>query len=199
MRTSTTVDELLLQIPNKSKNKNYLKPICGLPLSPYFSAVKLRWLADNLSDVQKAIQRGRCLFGNVDSWIIWNLTEGIHVTDVSNASRTMLMNLETLKWDKFLLNFFDVPESVLPKICSSSEIYGNIKKGPLAGIPIAGCLGDQQSALVGQQCLNRGDIKSTYGTGCFMLYNTGNIKVDSSTGLITTVAYQLGKISLEQK
>lgn len=196
MRTTSTVDQLLDLVPNKTRNKNYLKPLCGLPISTYFSAVKLRWLQDNVPRVKKAMNEGRCLFGTVDSWLIWNLTGGkeggVHVTDVTNASRTMLMNIEDLRWDRMLLKFFDLPPSILPEIRSSSEVYGVVKEGPLDGIPVAGCLGDQQSALVGQQCLQRGQAKSTYGTGCFLLYNTGNIKVDSSHGLLTTVAYKFG-------
>lgn len=196
MRTASTVDQLLNNVPNKTRNKNYLKPLCGLPMSPYFSAVKLRWLYDNVAKVKRAMNEGRCLFGTVDTWIIWNLTGGrdggLHITDVSNASRTMLMNIETLKWDPTLIKFFGVPASVLPTIKSSSEVYGPIKTGPLAGIPLAGCLGDQQAALVGQQCLNRGQAKATYGTGCFLLYNTGTARVESAHGLVTTIAYQLG-------
>ncbi|XP_060520452.1 glycerol kinase isoform X3 [Cylas formicarius] len=117
---------------------------------------------------------------------------GIHITDVSNASRTMLMNIDTLKWDPVLLNFFGVSPNILPKIKSSSEIYGDIKVGPLRGIPLTGCLGDQQAALVGQQCLERGQAKATYGTGCFLLYNTGKARINSQHGLVTTVAYQIG-------
>lgn len=196
MRTSSTVDQLLDTVPNRTRNQNYLKPLCGLPFSPYFSALKLRWLQDNVPRVAKAINDGNCLFGNVDAWIIWNLTGGkdggIHVTDVTNASRTMLMNIETLKWDNKLLNFFKIEKSILPDIKSSAEVYGFIKGGPLDNIPIAGCLGDQQSALVGQQCLKSGQAKATYGTGCFLLYNTGTAHVDSKHGLLTTVAYQLG-------
>ncbi|KAL1517675.1 hypothetical protein ABEB36_001410 [Hypothenemus hampei] len=196
VRTSSTVDQLLEKIPNKTKNKNYLKPLCGLPISPYFSAVKVRWLIDNVQKVKKAIAANDCLFGTIDSWIIWNLTGGpnggLHLTDVTNASRTMLMNIDSLKWDPVLLNFFGVPQAILPKIKSSSEIYGEIKDGPLKSLKLAGCVGDQQSALLGQQCLQRGQAKATYGTGCFLLYNTGTIKVSSAHGLITTVAYQLG-------
>lgn len=196
VRTSTTVDQLLDNVPNKTRNKNYLKPLCGLPLSPYFSALKVKWLKENVPHIKKAMTNGTCLFGTVDSWLIWNLTGGIngglHITDVTNASRTMLMNIETLKWDPVLINFFDIPTSVLPMIKSSSEVYGNIAEGPLEGIPLAGCLGDQQSALVGQQCLQRGQAKATYGTGCFLLYNTGTVRVESSHGLVTTVAYQFG-------
>lgn len=192
-RTCSTVDHLMESIPNKSYNKNYLKPLCGLPLSPYFSALKLRWLKDNVPNVAKAMADGTCLFGTVDSWLIWNLTGGLHMTDVTNASRTMLMNIETLQWDRHLLKFFDIPHSILPEIKSSAEIYEKITLPELKDIPIAACLGDQQAALVGQQCLHRGEAKATYGTGCFLLYNTGNSIVSSSHGLLTTVGYQLGK------
>ncbi|CAH2104014.1 unnamed protein product [Euphydryas editha] len=196
MRTSSTIDKLLDMVPNKTRNKNYLKPLCGLPMSPYFSAVKLRWLSDNVDAVKDAMKKGSCCFGTVDTWIIWNLTGGVnggkHVTDVTNASRTMLMNIENLNWDPLLMKFFEVPKSVLPEIKSSSEIYGYISDGPLRSIPISGCLGDQQAALVGQMCLQQGQAKATYGTGCFVLYNTGDIRVNSSRGLLTTVAYQLG-------
>ncbi|KAF5304643.1 hypothetical protein FQR65_LT07925 [Abscondita terminalis] len=159
-------------------------------------AVKLRWLVDNVPKVKKAVVEGNCMFGTVDSWLIWNLTggknAGVHITDVTNASRTMLMNLDTLKWDPVLLKFFDLPTEILPIIKSSSEVYGHIVGGNLQGVPISGCLGDQQSALVGQQCLSRGEAKSTYGTGCFLLYNTGTKRVNSSHGLLTTIAYQPG-------
>ncbi|XP_050311790.1 glycerol kinase [Anthonomus grandis grandis] len=196
VRTSSTVDQLLDKIPNKTKNKNYLKPLCGLPISPYFSAVKLRWLLDNVPRIKKAVAANDCLFGTIDSWLIWNLTGGaqggLHLTDVTNASRTMLMNIDSLKWDPVLLNFFGVPPAILPKIKSSSEVYGTIQVGSLRGVQLAGCVGDQQGALLGQQCLQRGQAKATYGTGCFLLYNTGTVKVSSAHGLITTVAYQLG-------
>ncbi|KRT83796.1 hypothetical protein AMK59_3777 [Oryctes borbonicus] len=196
MRTATTIDQLLDTVPNKTRNKNYLKPLCGLPLSPYFSGVKLKWLYDNDFKIKRAMDSGGCLFGTVDTWIIWNLTGGVeggvHVTDVSNASRTMLMNIESLKWDPVLIKFFDIPQSVLPMIKSSSEVYGMICEGALKGVPVSGCVGDQQSALIGQQCLSPGQAKATYGTGCFLLYNTGHVKVDSMHGLLTTVAYQLG-------
>ncbi|KAG5896781.1 hypothetical protein JTB14_008357 [Gonioctena quinquepunctata] len=196
VRTSSTVDCLLDRVPNKSRNKNYLKPLCGLPLSPYFSAVKIKWLQENIPKIKKAMDAGTCLFGTIDSWLIWNLTGGknggIHVTDVTNASRTMLMNIETLKWDPVLINFFELPSNILPAIKSSSEVYGSIVEGSLRGVKLAGCLGDQQAALVGQQCLSRGQAKATYGTGCFLLYNTGPLKVHSSHGLLTTVAYQFG-------
>lgn len=193
-RTATTVEELLETIPTRSKN--YFQPLCGLPLNSYFSALKLRWLIDNVPRVKEAIQTKRCMFGTVDTWLIWNLTGGkdggIHVTDVTNASRTMLMNLQSLTWDPLLCRFFNIPMDILPKICSSSEIYGLILQGALKGIPISGCLGDQHAALLGQMCLKEGQAKSTYGTGCFLLYNTGSKKVDSQHGLLTTVAWKLG-------
>ncbi|XP_055373223.1 glycerol kinase [Condylostylus longicornis] len=197
MRTSSTVDYLLQKIPNHSKNINYLKPLCGLPLSPYFSALKLRWLKDNVPRVSQAMDLGNLLFGTIDSWLIWNLTGGtkggVHITDVTNASRTMLMNIETLEWDKHLLKFFELPINILPDIRSSSEIYGYIKLNSLSDIPICGCLGDQQAALIGQSCFQSGQAKATYGTGCFLLYNTGNAIINSQCGLLTTVGYQLGK------
>ncbi|XP_055701543.1 glycerol kinase [Phlebotomus papatasi] len=197
MRTSATVDELLDKVPNKTRNKNYLKPLCGLPLSPYFSAVKLRWLIENVARVREAVKAGNCLFGTIDTWLLWNLTGGVqggqHVTDVTNASRTMLMNIETLRWDAKLCSFFEIPTTVLPEIRSSCEVYGHMASGVLKGVPLSGCLGDQQSALVGQQCLERGQAKATYGTGCFLLYNTGTVFVDSTHGLLTTVAYQIGR------
>lgn len=164
VRTASTVEQLLDTVPNRSRNKNYLKPLCGLPISTYFSAVKLRWLHDNVQVVKKAMSENRCLFGTVDTWLIWNLTGGInggvHVTDVTNASRTMLMNIESLKWDPVLIKFFGIPSAVLPRIKSSSEVYGCCKDGPLSGIKLSGCLGDQQSALIGQQCLGRGQVRT---------------------------------------
>ncbi|CAK9813819.1 Glycerol kinase 3 [Anthophora plagiata] len=194
MRTTSIIDDMLKKIRNQ--NKNNLKPLCGLPISPYFSALKLKWLLENVPRVREALDQKRCMFGTIDSWLIWNLTGGInfgvHATDVTNASRTMLMNITTLKWDSTLLSFFNIPPEILPEIRSSSEIYGYIQDDILSGVPISGCLGDQQSALVGQMCLQRGQAKSTYGTGCFLLYNTGTAIVDSSHGLLTTVAYQLG-------
>ncbi|KAL1123968.1 hypothetical protein AAG570_001738 [Ranatra chinensis] len=194
MRTTTTLEKLLESIPGK--DINHLKGKCGLPLSPYFSALKLRWLLDNVPAVKKAVEEERCLFGTVDAWLIWNLTGGkhggLHITDVTNASRTMLMNLATLQWDPELCKFFDIPIGILPKIHSSSEIYGRLVGGVMDGIPVSGCLGDQHAALLGQMCLKRGQAKSTYGTGCFLLYNTGHDRVVSRHGLLTTVAYQLG-------
>lgn len=179
-----------------SKNKDDLRPRCGLPINPYFSALKVCWLMENCEQVRAAIEDGRCLFGTVDTWLIWNLTGGVaggvHVTDVTNASRTMLMNIHTLQWDPYLCSFFNIPQSILPQIRSSSEVYGYIVRGALKGVPICGCLGDQQAALVGQQCFGPGDAKNTYGTGCFLLYNTGQQPVMSRHGMLTTVGYQLG-------
>lgn len=194
MRTSVTVDKIL----SKGKhNKNFLKSLCGLPVSTYFSAVKLRWLIDNVREVRDAVSECRCLFGTIDTWLIWNLTGGVngglHITDVTNASRTMLMNINTLKWDPHLCKVFDVPLGILPEIRSSSEIYGYLSESALCGVPISGCLGDQQAALVGQMCFQQGQAKSTYGTGCFLLYNTSTAIVQSNHGLLTTVAYQLGR------
>ncbi|XP_043787595.1 glycerol kinase isoform X2 [Apis laboriosa] len=197
MRTTTTLEDILDSVPNKTRNKNYLKPLCGLPMSPYFSALKIRWLIDNIPRVKHAIDEERCAFGTIDTWLIWNLTKGqLHVTDVSNASRTMLMNIESLKWDPLLCRFFGIPQHILPEIRSSAEVYTTISNPEvLAGVPIAGCVGDQQGALLGQLCLKPGQAKATYGTGCFLLYNTGSIKVDSTQGLITTIAYKIGKNS----
>ncbi|KAG6444108.1 glycerol kinase isoform X2 [Manduca sexta] len=195
IRTDSTVDAILAKVPDR--NKNYFKNICGLPISPYFSALKMRWLKDNVKAVRKASRDKRLLFGTVDSWIIWNLTGGphggIHITDVTNASRTLLMNLETLNWDPMLCRLFGVHRNTLPQIRSSSEVYGRVEDcSVLDGIRISGILGNQQSALVGQNCMSAGQAKNTYRSGCFLLYNTGTRKVQSTHGLITTVAYKLG-------
>ncbi|XP_043189068.1 glycerol kinase-like [Amphibalanus amphitrite] len=193
-RTTQTVQSLLSKCPDRDKDS--LKELCGLPITSYFSAVKLRWLLDNVPAVAEALSAGTLMFGTVDTWLVWNLTGGVngglHITDVTNASRTMLMNLETLQWDDYLCRFFDIPRSVLPEIRSSSEVYGHLVSGALKGVPIAGILGDQQAALVGQACLQQGMAKNTYGTGCFLLYNTGCKIVQSTHGLLTTVGYQLG-------
>ncbi|KAK6173438.1 hypothetical protein SNE40_016887 [Patella caerulea] len=195
LRTSSTVEELIDKTPQK--DKDYLRPYCGLPITTYFSAVKLKWLIDHSEEVRKAVEQDRCLFGTVDSWLLWNMTggpgRGQHVTDVTNASRTMLMNIHNLQWDDKLCNFFSIPKSILPAIHSSSEIYGHVVDGPLKNLPISGILGDQQAALVGQTCFSVGQAKNTYGTGCFLLYNTGTNLVESKTGVLTTVAYKLGK------
>jgi glycerol kinase len=176
-RTHSTCAELLKKTNN---NKEYLRPACGLPISTYFSGIKLRWMLDHLPEVKKACNEGTALFGNIDTWLIWNLTGGVHATDVTNASRTMMMNIKTRQWDEQLCNFLGVPMKILPPIKSSSEVYGVVKSGPLAGVSIAGDLGDQQAAMVGQMCLHKGEAKNTYGTGCFMLYNTGEEMVQST-------------------
>ncbi|XP_041127942.1 glycerol kinase-like isoform X1 [Polyodon spathula] len=230
LRTQSTVERLINRTPGK--NKNHLKHKTGLPISTYFSAVKLRWLMDNVDGVRSAVHSGRAMFGTIDSWLIWSLTGakngGVHCTDVTNASRTMLFNVHTLDWDPELCQFFDIPVEILPKVRSSSEIYGLIKSGSLTGVPISGCLGDQSAALVGQMCFKDGQAKNTslrpsfmliamgctlprayisfqcysdpicpqytrYGTGCFLLYNTGQKPVMSEHGLLTTVAYKLGR------
>ncbi|MFJ4851732.1 glycerol kinase GlpK [Streptomyces sp. NPDC088733] len=167
----------------------------GLPLASYFSGPKAAWLLDNVPGLRRRAENGEIAFGTVDSWLIWNLTGGteggVHVTDVTNASRTMLMNLETLQWDPAILAAMNVPEAVLPEIRSSSEVYGTAV-GALAGVPVAAALGDQQAAVFGQACYAAGDAKNTYGTGSFLLLNTGDRPVPSKSGLITTMGYRLG-------
>jgi glycerol kinase len=168
----------------------------GLPLASYFSGLKLRWLLDNVPGALDKAQAGDVLFGNIDTWLVWNLTGGInggcHITDVTNASRTQLMNLRSLDWDEEILTLFDIPKACLPQIRSSSDVYGEATDG-LAGVPIAGILGDQQAALVGQACFQQGEAKNTYGTGCFMLMNTGETPFPSKCGLLTTVGYRFGQ------
>jgi glycerol kinase len=166
----------------------------GLAIAPYFSGSKMNWLLKNVPSVKDAVAESRALVGTIDSWLVWNLSGGIHVTDVTNASRTLLMDLETLDWDDELLKIFEVPRSILPKITSSSEVYGkSLRNGPLgAEVPIAGILGDQQAAMVGQACFERGESKTTYGTGNFALLNTGEEIVRSKNGLLTTVCFKFG-------
>jgi len=172
----------------------------GLPLATYFSGPKLQWLLDEVGGLRAAAERGDALFGNIDTWLLWNLTGGAsggaHVTDVTNASRTLLFNLETLDWDDELLKLLRIPRSMLPSIRPSSDpaLYGTTRKdGPFGGsVPVCGDVGDQQAALLGQACFEPGDAKNTYGTGCFLLLNTGQTRIPSSSGLLTTVAYQLG-------
>ena len=168
----------------------------GLPLSSYFSSLKIRWILDNVPDARRLGETGDALFGNIDTFLMWHLTGGphggLHVTDVTNASRTQLMNLQSLDWDPDLLAAFDIPRAMLPAIRSSSERYGEAVPEAIRGVPIAGILGDQQAALVGQTCFRPGEAKNTYGTGCFMLMNTGETAVQSRFGLLTTVAYRIG-------
>ncbi len=168
----------------------------GLPLSTYFSGLKIRWILENVPDARAQAEAGDLLFGNIDTFLIWHLTGGplggVHVTDVTNASRTQLMDLNTLHWDWDILRDFGIPSRMLPTIVSSSEVYGTAKLPSVAGVAIAGDLGDQQAALVGQACFKPGEAKNTYGTGCFMLMNTGGKVVRSNFGLLTTVAYKFG-------
>ncbi len=168
----------------------------GLPLATYFSGLKVRWILDHVEGARARADRGDLLFGNIDSFLLWNLTGGVdgglHLTDVSNASRTQLMNLDTLAWDEDLLKIFAVPRSMMPEIRSSSSYFGEIKVTCLKGTAIGGVLGDQHAALVGQTCFKPGQLKNTYGTGCFLLMNTGEKKVASKRGLLTTIAYRLG-------
>ncbi|NJQ01392.1 glycerol kinase GlpK [Streptomyces sp. PLAI1-29] len=168
----------------------------GLPLASYFAGPKIRWLLDNVDGLRERAEAGELLFGTMDSWVIWNLTGGpdggIHVTDVTNASRTMLMSLRTLQWDPKICDSMGVPMAILPEIRSSAEVYGEAKGGALAGVPVASALGDQQAALFGQTCFEKGEAKSTYGTGTFLLMNTADTPVNSYHGLVTTVGYRIG-------
>jgi len=169
----------------------------GLPLSTYFSALKIRWILDQVAGMREPAEGGDLRFGTIDSFLIWHLTGGpkggVHVTDVTNASRTQLMNLNTLQWDQEILQDFGIPIQMLPKIVSSSEVYGTAKLPAIAGVAISGDLGDQQAALVGQSCFKPGEAKNTYGTGCFMLMNTGERAIVSTFGLLTTLAYKFGE------
>jgi glycerol kinase len=168
----------------------------GLPLSSYFSSLKIRWILDHVAGARALAEEGDALFGTIDTFLVWQLTGGprggLHVTDVTNASRTQLMHLDRLEWDEELLAAFDIPRAMLPNIRSSSERYGTATADPIEGVPITGILGDQQAALVGQTCFRPGEAKNTYGTGCFLLLNTGASAVRSTHGLLTTVAYRLG-------
>jgi glycerol kinase len=179
-----------------SPGVEFFRTRTGLPLSSYFSSLKIRWILDRVPDARRLAESGDALFGNIDTFLVWHLTGGphggLHITDVTNASRTQLMNLQTLDWDDELLAAFDIPRAMLPAIRSSSEQYGAAVQEPIRGVPIAGILGDQQAALVGQACFRPGEAKNTYGTGCFMLMNTGEAAVQSRFGLLTTVAYRLG-------
>lgn len=190
----------------RSGGQDRFRKKTGLPLATYFSGPKIKWVLEHVEGAKTKAKKGELLFGNIDTWIIWNLT-GEHVTDVTNASRTMLMNLKTLDWDDEILKLMGIPRTLLPKIKSSSEIYGYIRAGlnsvgdpahgrlqgsHLQGIPIAGDLGDQQAALFGQTCFKAGEAKNTYGTGCFMLMNTDGKPVQSKAGLLTTLGYKIG-------
>jgi glycerol kinase len=190
-RTDKLCDELM-----KEGGQDRFRLKNGLPIATYFSGPKVRWILDNVDGAQAKADAGELCFGNIDTWCIWNLTGGtdggLHITDVSNASRTMLMNLETLGWDDELLDAIGVPRSMLPEIQPSSAPYGEIKSGVFKGIQVAGDLGDQQAATFGQTCFSVGEAKNTYGTGNFLLLNTGHEAVQSKNGLITTVGYKIG-------
>jgi len=188
-RTDVIINELA-----KNGGQDRLRGKTGLPLATYFSGPKIKWILDNVEGARLRAKNGELLFGNIDTWIIWKLT-GAHVTDVTNASRTMLMDLHTLDWDSEILALIDIPRVMLPEIKSSSEIYGYVgatRESPLHGIPVSGDLGDQQAALFGQTCFSAGEAKNTYGTGCFMLLNTGEKPVSSKSGLLTTLGYKIG-------
>lgn len=181
----------------KDSGINRFRGKTGLPIATYFSGPKIKWLIDNVEEVRSAVKNGSALAGTMDSWIIWNLTGGksggVHVTDVTNASRTLLMNLNSLSWDAEMLQELEIPMEILPAIRSSSEVYGYIAEGLVCqGVPISGALGDQQAALFGQTCFAPGEAKNTYGTGCFMLMNTGTDIVQSKHGMLTTLAYKIG-------
>lgn len=189
-RTDAICNELA-----KDGGQDRFREKVGLPLATYFSGPKIKWILDNVEGVREKAEKGEVLFGNIDAWVIWNLTGGpnggVHVTDVSNASRTMLMNLETLDWDPDMLEVMGIPRAMLPTVRGSSDVYGKAV-GALEGIPVAGDLGDQQAALFGQTCFSAGEAKNTYGTGCFMLLNTGTKPVQSKNGLLTTLGYKIG-------
>ncbi len=182
-RTADICDELVY-----NGYSEYIQNTTGLLIDAYFSGTKIKWILDNVEGAREMAERGELLFGTVDTWIIWKLTDGrIHVTDPTNASRTMLYNIEKGEWDDKLLNILNIPKSILPKVCSSSEIYGHVEVMG-ASIPICGIAGDQQAALFGQCCFEDGEAKNTYGTGCFLLTHTGNRRISSKNGLITTIA-----------
>jgi len=191
----TRVADAIPQVEGRHGGE-FFRSRTGLPLSSYFSSLKIRWILEHVPDARRLAEAGDALFGNIDTFLVWHLTGGphggLHVTDVTNASRTQLMNLQTLDWDGELLAAFDIPRAMLPAIRSSSEHYGVAVPDSIRGVSIAGILGDQQAALVGQACFRPGEAKNTYGTGCFMLMNTGETAVRSRFGLLTTVAYRIG-------
>eukprot|EP00668_Euglena_longa_P002875 GGOE01003365.1.p2 GENE.GGOE01003365.1~~GGOE01003365.1.p2 ORF type:complete len:522 (+),score=143.50 GGOE01003365.1:51-1616(+) len=174
--------------------KDAMRSRCGLPLSTYFAATKVKWLLENHPEVKQAVQERRCLFGTVDSWLLYCFSgRQVHITDITNASRTMLMDINTGQWDPNLCGAFGIPMEILPKIRSNSETYCTLVEGTLRGVPIASSIGDQQAATVGQACFHPGQAKNTYGSGCFVLQNTGATPVQSHNGLLTTVCYQIGQ------
>jgi glycerol kinase len=191
----TRVDDAVAKF-SRDGGQDRFRSKTGLPLATYFSGLKIRWILKNVPGIRAQAEAGGVLFGNIDSYLVWKLTggpqRGIHVTDVTNASRTQLLDLRTLKWDQEILSLYDIPEKMLPQIRSSSENYGVAQIPAVKDVPIAGILGDQQAALFGQTCFERSEAKNTYGTGCFLLMNTGEEPIQSQYGLITTVAYKLG-------
>jgi len=190
----TRTDKIIAELA-RDGGQDRFREKCGLPLATYFSGPKVRWILDNVAGAREAAEAGDVVFGNIDTFLTWWITGGpnggVHITDVTNASRTMLMNLKTLDWDDEILGIMGIPRQMLPQIRSSSEVYGTAL-GALGGVPMAGILGDQQAALVGQTCFSPGEAKNTYGTGCFMLLNTGTEMVPSKSGLLTTLGYKLG-------
>ena len=190
----TRTDKIVAELA-RDGGQDRFREKCGLPLATYFSGPKVRWILDNVAGAREAAEAGDVVFGNIDTFLTWWITGGpnggVHITDVTNASRTMLMNLKTLDWDDEILGIMGIPRQMLPEIRSSSEVYGNAI-GALGGIPLAGILGDQQAALVGQTCFSPGEAKNTYGTGCFMLLNTGTEMIPSKSGLLTTMGYKFG-------
>ncbi len=191
-----TRTDLICNELEKDGGQDRFREKVGLPLATYFSGMKVKWILDNDPSLLARAEKGEILFGNIDTWVIWNLTGGpqggVHITDVTNASRTFMMNLETLDWDPEMLEVLGVPRAMLPDIKASSQVYGYCKGGELDGIPVAGDLGDQQAALFGQTCYSPGEAKNTYGTGCFMLMNTGTEPIQSKNGLLTTLGYKIG-------
>ena len=191
MRTANLVEEL-----SRSGGQDRFRSSTGLPLATYFSGSKIRWLLDNIPGLRERAAQGEILFGTIDAFLLWRLTGGaqggVHATDVTNASRTQLMNIRSLRWDESILSAMQIPSTILPATRSSSEIYGEAKLPSIAGVPIAAMLGDQQAAMVGQACFEIGEAKNTYGTGCFLLMNTGDEPVASKHGLLTTVGYKFG-------
>jgi glycerol kinase len=182
----------LVQRTMKGGGQNRYRAKTGLPLTTYFSGLKLLWVLENVEGARQAASSGEAIFGTIDTWLTWNLTGGLHLTDVTNASRSQLIDIATCDWDDGMLREFEIPRACLPKILSSSEVYGEITLAPLRGVKLAGILGDQQAALVGQTCFSPGEAKNTYGTGSFMLMNTGEKPVQSKAGLLTTLAYKFG-------
>ena len=192
----TRTSQIIRELAGDDGPSKY-RDICGLALSTYYSGPEIKWILDNVEGAREKAEAGDLLFGNTDCWVLWNMTGGVnggvHKTDVTNASRTMLMDIRTLQWREDICKDFGIPMSMLPEICSSSEVYGyGRKNGLLIDTPISGILGDQQAATFGQACFEKGMAKNTYGTGCFVLMNTGEEPVFSNNGLLTPVAYKIG-------